>query len=185
MSAMSLQVILLVSGPIAVGKTSIRDYLVENLGYLAIQSSTYLKELAVAKGISLERANLQMLGDLLDLETDFSWVVSEVAVPQIRAKPVQQLWIFDAVRKPEQVGHFRNQFGTSVRHVHFTCSESILKQRYDSRCRSDDGVAYEIAIDHPNERSSRSLSEIADIVICLDELNSADAAKLLHLRLGG
>lgn len=171
--------ILLISGPLAVGKTSVREQLVAKHEYSAIQSSSYLRELAAMKGIALERSNLQMLGDSLDLETQFGWVVSNVALPQIQAKPKQKLWIFDAVRKPEQVSLFRDQFGASVRHVHFTSPEPILKKRYDSRARSDDSVSYEDAISHPNEYSSRSLSQIADRIISLEELSSEDAALLL------
>lgn len=179
MMSTSRQVILLVSGPLAVGKTSVREMLIAKHGYAAIQSSSYLRELAIAKGIALERKNLQVLGDSLDIETQFSWVVSKVALPQVQAKPEQELWIFDSVRKPEQVSLFRGQFGASVRHVHFICPESILKNRYESRVRTEDAVSYEDAINHPNERSSRSLSQIADRVISLEKLSSEDAAQLL------
>ncbi|WP_433587995.1 AAA family ATPase [Pseudomonas koreensis] len=171
--------ILLISGPLAVGKTSVRENLTAQHGYVAIQSSSYLKELAAMKEIALERANLQMLGDWLDMESQFSWVVSRVALPQIHAVPEQTLWVFDAVRKPEQVVLFRNQFGESIRHVHFTCSEPILKQRYQSRARVDDAVSYEDAINHPNELSSRSLDRIADRVVNLEEHSAEAAAKLL------
>lgn len=171
--------ILLISGPLAVGKTSVREYLTARHGYIAIQSSSYLKELAAINEVVLERASLQMLGDCLDIESQFSWVVSRVALPQIQAAPEQKLWVFDSVRKPEQVVLFRNQFGESVRHVHFTCSEPILKQRYHSRSRADDAVPYEDAINHPNERSSRNLDQIADRVVNLEEHSAEEAAKLL------
>lgn len=179
MTLTGLQSILLISGPLAVGKTSIRELMVAKHKYLAIQSSSYLKELTATKGTILDRANLQALGDSLDLETQFSWVISKVALPQIQAKPEQKLWIFDSVRKPEQVRLFRNQFGASVRHAHFICSDRILKERYESRARSDDAVPYEAAINHPNERTSRSLSQIADRVINLEDLSSEAAAQLL------
>jgi len=179
MNSTSRQSILLISGPLAVGKTSVRELLTVKHGYVAIQSSSYLRELAATKGIAWNRANLQLLGDTLDLETQFGWVVSDIALPQTKAKPEQKLWIFDAVRKPEQISQFRNCFGSSIRHVHFTSPEHVLKKRYESRARSDDTVPYEEAINHPNERSSRSLSQIADRVISLEELSCEDAALLL------
>ncbi|MGN0927270.1 hypothetical protein [Ectopseudomonas mendocina] len=180
MTPKNVQSILLISGPLAVGKTSVRELLTTKYGYIAIQSSSYLRELATIRGIALERTSLQMLGDSLDMDTQFGWVVSEVTLPQIQAKPEQKFWIFDAVRKSEQISLFRNYFGSSVRHVHFTSSEHVLKERYESRARADDALSYEEAINHPNERSSRSLSLIADRVISLEELSSEDAAQLLN-----
>jgi len=171
--------ILLISGPLAVGKTSIREVLTARHGYVAVQSSPYLKELAALRGIIVERASLQRLGDALDLETRFSWIVYDVARPQIAAKPEQLLWVVDSVRKTEQVRLFRDCFGSAIMHVHFTCSESVLRNRYDMRGRQDDAVAYEEAISHPNEVSSRSLSQIADRIVDLEQLSSDKAADLV------
>jgi hypothetical protein len=171
--------ILLISGPLAVGKTSIREALIATHGYAAIQSSPYLKELAAQRGITIERANLQQLGDALDLETQFSWIVDDVALPQIAAKPEQLLWVVDSVRKMEQVGRFRDCFGSAITHVHFTCPESVLRERYGMRGRLDDTITYEQAISHPNEMSSRGLSLLADRIVDLGELTSEKAADLV------
>ncbi|VVN41427.1 hypothetical protein PS664_05444 [Pseudomonas fluorescens] len=173
--------ILLISGPLAVGKTSVREVLCDRYGFSALQSSTYLKELAATCGIIVDRAALQVLGDSLDLETQYSWIVSDVALPQIQARPSQFLWIVDSVRKAEQVALFREHFGDAITHVHFTCSELILKNRYETRNRQDDSTTYEDAINHPNEISSRGLSGIADRVLDLQDLSSQDAAcKVAH-----
>lgn len=171
--------ILLISGPLAVGKTSTRESLMDRHGYVAVQSSPYLRALATERGIGVERAGLQMLGDSLDLETRYSWIVTDVALPQIQARPEQYLWVVDSVRKVEQVKLFRDYFGSAITHVHFTCPESVLKERYDTRDRQDDSTPYEDAINHPNEISSRSLFQIADRVVDLQELTSEQAASLV------
>lgn len=171
--------ILLISGPLAVGKTSVRETLVAHHGYLALQSSSFLRELASSCGIPSERASLQTLGDFLDTETQFSWVVKSVALPQIQENPERKFWVFDAVRKPEQVALFREQFGAAIRHVHLTCSEPVLKQRYELRGRHDDSVSYEVAINHPNEVASRSLSRIADQIFRMDDLTSEEVSKII------
>lgn len=168
--------VLLISGPLAVGKTTFRDALTKEYGYVAIQSSTYLKALAVERQIEIDRTSLQALGDLLDQETQYSWVVTDVALPQISSMPGQLLWIVDSVRKAEQVKLFREQFEASVVHVHFTCPEKVLKKRYETRDRQGDSVLYEDATKHSNEVSSRGLVQIADLVVDLDELTSDAAA---------
>lgn len=171
--------ILLISGPLAVGKTSIREALTAQHGYVAIQSSPYLKALAAQRGIAVERTNLQRLGDALDLETQYSWLVKDVTLPQIAAQPEQYLWVVDSVRKKEQVSLFRERFGSAITHVHFLCAESVLKKRYEARSRQEDAMPYEEAINHPNEVSSRSLSQIADRVVDLEALTSEKAADLV------
>lgn len=168
--------ILLISGPLAVGKTSIRDILVHSYGYAVLQSSSYLRALAAKRGIAIERTTLQTLGDSLDLETQYSWIVIDIALPQIQATPDQRLWIVDSVRKVEQIALFRKHFGSAVTHVHFTCPEFILKKRYETRNRQDDSTGYEDAISHPNEIASRSLLRIADRVLDLQDLSNENAA---------
>lgn len=171
--------VLLISGPLAVGKTSIREALIARHGYAAVQSSPYLRQLAERRGITIDRANLQSLGDALDLETQYSWIVKNVALPQIAATPEQHLWVVDSVRKAEQVRLFRDYFGSVVTHVHFTCPESVLKNRYDTRSRQEDGISYEDAINHLNEISARDLSQIADRVVELETLTSEKAADMV------
>ncbi|WP_143522782.1 AAA family ATPase [Pseudomonas sp. 2822-15] len=176
--------ILLISGPLAVGKTSIREVLVNKYGYTALQSSAYLRKLAASQGIPIERSTLQVLGDRLDLQTQYQWIVIDVALPQIQANPSQCLWIVDAVRKEEQVKLFREHFGSAVKHVHFNCAESLLKNRYETRNRQDDSAEYEVAISHPNEIASRNLSLIADWTIDVDNLTSESAADMVKKLVG-
>jgi RNase adaptor protein for sRNA GlmZ degradation len=53
-----------------------------------------------------------------------------------------------------------------VLHVHLTAPEDTLEQRYEERRAKQsnplDTSPYAVAIDHPNERSSRELISIAD-----------------------
>jgi hypothetical protein len=159
--------IILLSGPLAVGKTSVRDKLVLSGGFQPIRSSTYLK--TIADGAS-GRRSLQEIGDRLDLETDYRWLLDRVATPAFEAEPERRLWLVDAVRKSRQVEHFRQSYesGTLIFHAHLDAPESILKQRFDNRQQglgeNVEGMSYETAIDHDNERSARALKAIADKV---------------------
>ena len=63
--------LVLLSGPIAVGKTTLADFLIREFGFHRVRSSDYLKSLAAARGIRESRDVLQELGDELDYSTDY------------------------------------------------------------------------------------------------------------------
>ncbi|WP_431146534.1 AAA family ATPase [Pseudomonas alvandae] len=174
------RLIVLLSGPIAVGKTSLREKLISDFDFHTIQSSTYLKDLATTRKIDPTRHNLQELGDSLDRESNFRWIVDNVALPLISSNPSYSRWIIDAVRKPEQVEHFRDAFGDSVLHVHLTSTEEILESRYNARKKSenssDRNIPYNEVTSHPNEQCSRSLITLANIVIDTSKLSPLEAA---------
>lgn len=160
--------LLLLSGPLAVGKTTVREMLERDYGFSNVRSSEYLRARAAEKGLAPDRLNLQELGDGLDASTDYKWLLDDVARPLFTANPGAKYWLVDAVRKKRQIEHFRAAFGGSVIHAHLTAPEEVLRGRYEERLlakgESVEG-AYERAIDHDNERSARALVEVADIVV--------------------
>lgn len=159
--------VLLVSGPIAVGKTSFANELIETSSFKKIRSGDFLSQLATARGSRSDRTGLQELGDSLDVETDYRWVVESVAGPLIAADVPQRLWLFDAVRKQRQVEHFRARFEVDVFHVHLIAPEEVLRARYEERRRRGDdylgSATYDEVVRHPNEIEARSLGDIADL----------------------
>lgn len=163
------QVVLLLSGPIAVGKTHLASGLESHLGFERVRSGAFLLRRAQTLGRQLQRSDLQALGDELDESTDFRWLIDEVVLPSVYGKPSQVRWLIDAVRKKRQVDHFREAFGGDVVHVHLIAAEETLKARYDSRIANGEeylgNTSYEEAIQHPNEISSRGLYGIADYVV--------------------
>lgn len=165
------QFVLLLSGPKAVGKTSLSLEL-QALGFQKLSTSAYLKAVAAERGVEVNTESLQNLGDELDLATSFNWVVDEVALPQI-TRGDRSRWLLDSVRKKEQVRLFRQAFGSrAVFHLHLVAPEDVLRFRYQERSAMGQGAAgpietldYDSVIAHPNEVASRSLVEIADEVI--------------------
>lgn len=163
---MSFQLVL-ISGAVAAGKSSAAALLISSYGFRRVSSGDYLRGLAAERGIDSDRSSLQALGDRLDLDTDFAWLIDDVAAPMIDLGGAER-WLVDAVRKRKQVQHFRRRFPDLV-HVHFAAPEPILRQRYVDRliatgAKSDDAASdYDRAILHQNEIEARSLSEIADI----------------------
>jgi adenylosuccinate synthase len=161
--------LLLLSGPIAVGKTAVRDELVANHGFDYVRSGRYLTEMANKQSRIVGRTSLQDLGDQLDEETDFRWLLDDVIVPALTEKANVDRWIVDAVRKPEQVRHIRKMpGGPVVLHVHLTAPEAVLESRYEARRalqpQNMDSIPYHVAMEHPNETISRGLQQIADEV---------------------
>jgi hypothetical protein len=173
--------LLLLSGPLAVGKTAVRDQLVEQFGFAPVRSSQYLRARANEKHLPVTRESLQELGDALDIQTDYRWPIDGVATPAIAQNPSRALWLVDAVRKPRQIHHFRQEFGAVVFHAHLFAAEEILRARYISRQfmqgESADPTSYEEAIDHENERSTRSLIALADLALDATDLPPTEAAE--------
>lgn len=175
--------ILITSGPIAVGKSSIVNALISNFGYKKISSGEYLSQLATKTNLEPVRDNLIKLGDELDKTTDYSWVVDQVSNLALTKEPQHRRWVFDSVRKHKQVDHFRKRYSTFLTHVHFTARETILEQRYNSRLNSGstkDVSTYHHYIEHPNEKEARSLSTIADVIIDTSDTPATDLAYDLY-----
>ncbi|MBO1114263.1 hypothetical protein [Bordetella petrii] len=159
--------LLLLSGAVAGGKTSIANALLSTHGFRKINTSAHLSALASAQALPIERTALQNLGDMLDVQTDYRWPVT-VALEQIHEAQSNALyWLLDAVRKPQQAAQFRTAF-VHVLHVHVIASEEILRRRFAQRQTVDQGldasINYEAVVCHPNEVASRALGSIADVI---------------------
>jgi adenylate kinase family enzyme len=171
--------LLLLSGPIAVGKSVLAKELVAHHGFQTIRSGAYLATIAEKDAA---RPTLQNLGDALDAQTEYRWLINDVAVPALQAQPAHKSWLLDSVRKHRQIEHFRAQFGQAVFHAHLTAADAILQERYALRQTArggHDDADYETAVVHPNEVAARSLIHNADVVIDLSAMSGAEAADRL------
>jgi len=160
---MAVEKLLLLSGAIGSGKTEVAKELIRAFQFVKIASSGYLTSLIPPdelKERDERRRQLQELGDRLDVETGYRWIVDPVAIQAIQGTPSTENWLIDAVRKKRQVELFRERFGSVVRHVHLTASEEVLRSRY-----AEKGGDYDAAIAHPNEVNARSLQKLADLVL--------------------
>lgn len=179
--------IVLLSGAVAAGKSSVARALIEEFDFQKISTSNHLTRLAAAQGLSNVRLILQNLGDNLDEATDYSWPVA-VAREQMAASAGASLWLLDAVRKERQVVHFRRAFA-SVLHVHLTAAEIVLRTRYSARANAfgdrDSLSTYEHLIAHPNEVASRSLQSLADLVFDTSEVSPPDIAQSIVTAIKG
>lgn len=159
---MAVEKLLLLSGAIGSGKTEVATELIEKSDFVKITSSGYLSSLITPEELKdgdERRRQLQELGDHLDDETGYRWIVDPVAIRAIQGSPGTKNWLVDAVRKKRQVELFRERFGSLVRHVHLTAPEEVLRLRYAKK-----GSDYDVVIAHPNEVNARSLEDLADLV---------------------
>ncbi|SEH40038.1 AAA family ATPase [Tardiphaga sp. OK245] len=172
--------LLLLSGPIAVGKSAVAKQLVQEHKFEKMGSGQYLTALANKQGTGTSRADLQLLGDRLDEQTDYRWLVDEIAKVRIAATPEQESWLFDSVRKRKQVFNFKEIYGRLALHVHFNAPEEVLEQRYQARLANGGEYAgntpYNVAKSHLNEIESRSLIDVADVVVDLGQKSPEKAA---------
>lgn len=161
-----MKILLLLSGPSAVGKTTISSALQDAHRFLKVSTSKYLKNVTLEKGLVPSKSTLQELGDELDEQTDFAWVANDVAAPAFANAVGDERWLLDSVRKRRQVEIFRRRYGDAVFHLHLYAPESILRGRYEARAEietpDEEITPYEQAAAHPNEVAARSLHEIAD-----------------------
>jgi len=180
---MELERMLLLSGAMGAGKTVVASLLEADHAFRRLSTSGYLRTYGQGLGPAGERLQLQDLGDRLDRETDYRWVVDEVALPAFSNIPTEQRWLLDAARKPRQVAHFRAALGDAVCHVHLTAPESVLRTRYEQRLTAHD-TPYTTAVAHPNEVAARGLECIADVVVDTGTVTPEQAVQQIVLLWG-
>lgn len=180
---------MLLSGPVAVGKSAVAQALISIHRFASIRSGPYLRELALAQGNGQGRADLQELGDELDVRTDYAWLVNDVVPRAFQANQAHDRWLLDCVRKPQQITHFRERYGAAVLHIHFSAPEAILRTRYENRLAAGDeyvgNTPYSVAVTHSNELAARSLVAVADLIIDLHRVTPAEAASIIAERCNG
>lgn len=170
-----MTIIVLLSGPIAAGKSSLGDQLVRHLGATRVKT----RELLAGRFPRLvkDRVGLQRAGDRLDRETTGQWIATAVAAMLASAprEGVPALIVVDSVRIHEQVHAFREAFGHAVFHVHVTANIQCLARRYAERHSSFEEVPqYADVRRNKTERHVEQLAPLADVVIETDRCTRED-----------
>lgn len=174
--------IILLSGPIASGKSTLLMGLENRIGAIPVKTNTLLKSKAPSSEPT--RSQLQRLGDKLDKSTGGSWV--REALDKIRRENPNATLVVDAVRIREQVESIQKAYGRDVVHVHLLADNSNLVKRYNKRSRgsSQEFRDYASACKNKTEKNISNLKQIADIVIDTGKCDEGDVLVRVASQLG-
>ncbi len=155
--------IVLLSGPVGSGKTTLCCQLEEHFGLASLKTKDYILE--QGKRLKLERTALQRYGDRLDRQTQGTWV-RDALVRLVSTLNDEATIVVDAVRIEAQIEAIRRAYGPRVFHVHLTAPEDVLADRYSSRTTDVKELRkYEDVRKNKTEKQIEELARIADVVI--------------------
>lgn len=164
--------IIVLSGPIAAGKTTFATALAHIVPYSKVSTSSYLRQIAAG-----DRLSLQAAGEKLDIETDGAWV-KDAVLAHLQEHPQAEVLLIDSARIAPQILHLRTEFGDgNVTHVHLTANDEILRARYDARNRDNhEAATYDDAKRNPTEAAIPALAKIANVTIATDRMTPESQA---------
>lgn len=158
---MARQIIVL-SGPVGVGKSTLATALVARFGVTHIRTQDLLRS---RTGAAPERGALQKAGAALDKDTRGAWLAQELARPVTELPPDARVLV-DAARLATQIEAVRKAFGQTVVHVHLTAPLTELATRYAIR---RGGLAelpsYDAVRADKTEAQIETLASHADLVV--------------------
>jgi adenylosuccinate synthase len=173
--------IILLSGPVSSGKTTLANALVERYGFKSLKTRELI---TILQKTDLEREALQRAGEALDRKTKGRWVADALGRALLDL-PNNATVVVDSVRIERQVKAMRQAFGPRVVHVHLTAPTPELARRYRKRPKHLKELAsYELVRANPTERSVYKLSAIADVVVDTHLSTSDQVVVRVAARLG-
>src|SRR5689334_5094819 len=120
--------IVLLSGSVSSGKTTLAENLVHRFGAKLFKTRQFLKARGGEK-IAAARGALQDFGEKLDRQTNGRWVCDDF-VKAVESLPEDAVAILDAVRIKGQVEAIRQAYGQRVFHIHLSANVEELRSRY-------------------------------------------------------
>ena len=173
-----LEQIILVSGPVAVGKTLLGQRLAERFGFRVIKTAELLRaRMGITPAES--RVAMQRKGRDLDEASSGQWVV-DGAQDRIRSWDGDVRVVIDSIRIKEQAQAFREAHGRRVIHIHLTASDVRLRERYASqRSGYSEPKSYDEVAKDPTEQQARGLGRIADVVVDTEKDTEAGEGALI------
>ena len=173
--------VVVLSGPVASGKSTVAQSLVDRFQFLRIRTHELIRTLK--PDVPLERRPLQEAGEALDRETGGTWLSGTLESRLAREDEAISI-VVDSVRIKGQIDAVRAAYGPIVTHVHLTAHLDDLAQRYYER-ESDLGErpSYEEVRADPTEAQIESLRDYADVVIDTHRNSAKDAFARVASRL--
>jgi len=184
--------VVLLSGSISSGKTSLSTLLKEQFGFHVLKTKEVIQSLArqkLGKEVESERRAMQKFGESLDKDTKGRWVRDALSrlIRDLGAAAPEAMVVVDAVRILDQIKAIRQAYSFAVVHVHLKAPEKVLEQRYDNRHVAGfrELSSYSEAERDKTEARVKKLEAQADFVIdtsrCLQQAVLVRAATHLGL----
>jgi len=172
--------IVVVSGPIAAGKTTLSQLLSTRHNFRLVSTRELIHAASSSKA-PLDRVANQKVGDALDRKTKGEWVLRG-----LRDVPPEESIVVDAVRAKIQIDEIRKSFGSyRVTHLHLTAGAEVLAARYEERAkRNGETTSYEVAKHNPTEQRIEQLAREADVLIDTERASRDDVVVRLASHLG-
>ena len=162
------KLIVLVSGNVGVGKSTLVRFLESRFGALTVKTREVIRDLASKRGQSIasERRALQLFGEKLDKSTKGAWV-RQALEHLVRDVADDAIVVVDAVRILPQIKEIRKAYGFQVKHVHLKAPKSVLESRYKDRHPAEvqELSSYSLVGRDRTEARVAELEASADIVI--------------------
>jgi adenylosuccinate synthase len=173
----SLSLILL-SGPIASGKTTLAGDLARQVSAQLVSTSGLISAEA---GRDLDRSGLQRRGLAAPFQ-GADWIIDAVR-QTTSGSPAGIAVVVDAVRTLEQVRGLRMADAGAWRilHIHLRGEDSELAARHEAR-RRDHDASWDQAMRSPTETAVHTLEAEADVVIDTTHVTSQDVAARVAAR---
>jgi len=173
--------IILLSGPVASGKTTLAMALVERYGFKLLKTRELIQSRLHVKA---ERGALQRAGVRLDRETGGQWLADALVRAEASSASDARL-IVDSIRIEGQAEAIRAAFGPRVVHIHLDAPETTLSERYgDREPHLKELASYDDVRRNRTERAVNKLAQSADIVIDTHRNSPSDVVTRAAARLG-
>jgi adenylosuccinate synthase len=178
-----LKQVILLSGQVCAGKTTLHDNLVARFGFRVLKTKEVISRLAPA--IERERGAMQDYGEYLDRRTKGGWV-RDALIHLAEEQNEDVTVVVDAVRILNQIDSIRRAFGPRVFHIHLTAPLDILEARYKQRQVEGfkEFATYREVMENKTERKVRKLAVVADVVINTGHSTQADVVTRAASHLG-
>ena len=162
--------IILISGPIAAGKSAL-SYGLENRFNMDLLSTRTTIIEKLGKGKEAGRKYLQNAGERLDRRTKGRWVLEKLN-GWLYDKAQSASAVVDSVRTLNQIDAIRDAYGSVVKHIHLTAPPDVLRKRYNGK--HINAPNYDEVSLNRTERDVGNLEASADVVIDTNRCTKED-----------
>lgn len=162
--------IVVLSGPISSGKSSLAENLHARYGARIIKTRDLIKQ--QLPRVKDERGALQRAGEKLDRADGGAWVKNALVRfidACLEGSAPSGFFVVDSARIPGQIAAIREAYGTAVHHIHLTAGETELQTRYRGRGeKTKEFARYSDVRRSRTERKVEELANLADVVVATD-----------------